>query len=297
MISDVARRKEDITNKVLVKMTVEDLRSIGLSMGNAKMVKDEIDLLSTPALAPPVSSVTHPHSAAAAAGGAAAAVDAVSSPPQERTLASSEFNVLYGAAECPELQHELFSSMHLFIMGMCSRHSVPPAAGKDLFHRLQGESFENPEELLSQVQVAATRIWTSTQKLQGAGVDKALNVEFCSLINRALREDAAELMPHLVVVVRAINALCIVRRDSKSLKFPPNSISHRGGALPQQHHAFFSVGTKYRVPMYLATSFSEDKAYEFWCSLLHAAPAVHLTCGQVPCLRVRSSARSLGHSL
>jgi hypothetical protein len=189
----------------------------------------------------------------------------VSSPPQERTLASSEFNVLYGAAECPELQHELFSSMHLFIMGMCSRHSVPPAAGKDLFHRLQGESFENPEELLSQVQVAATRIWTSTQKLQGAGVDKALNVEFCSLINRALREDAAELMPHLVVVVRAINALCIVRRDSKSLKFPPNSISHRGGALPQQHHAFFSVGTKYRVPMYLATSFSEDKAYEFWC--------------------------------
>ncbi len=64
-------------------------------------------------------------------------------------------------------------------MGMCSRHSVPPAARKDLFHKLHGESFENPEELLSQVQVAATRTWTSAQKLQGAGVDKALNVEFC----------------------------------------------------------------------------------------------------------------------
>ncbi len=71
--------------------------------------------------------------------------------------------------ECPELQHELFASIHCFIMGMCERHSVPPAAGKDLFHRLQGESFENPKEILSQVQVAATRIWTSTQKLQGAG--------------------------------------------------------------------------------------------------------------------------------
>jgi hypothetical protein len=94
--------------------------------------------------------------------------------------------------------------MHAFIMGMCDRHSVPPAAGKDLFHRLQGESFENPEELLLQVQVAATRIWTSTQKLQGAGVDKALNVEFCSLLNRALREDAADVMPHVVVIVRAI---------------------------------------------------------------------------------------------
>ena len=161
-------------------------------------------------------------------------------------------------------QHELFAGIHGFIKAMCRRFGVPDAAGEDLFQRLQGESFENPHELLSQIQVAATRIWTSTQKLQGAGVDKSLNVEFCSLINRALRDDIAHVMPHLVVVVRAINALCIVRRETASLKFPPNSESHRGGALPLQHHAFFTAGNKYRVPMYLATSFSEDKAYEFW---------------------------------
>jgi hypothetical protein len=196
----------------------------------------------------------------------------VSSPPQERTLASSEFNVLYVAAECPELQHQLFSSMHSLIGDMCTLHKQPAAAGKELFVRLQGESFENPKELLSEIQVAATRIWTSTQKLQGGGVDKALNVEFCSLINRALRDDDAHVMPHLVVIVRAINALCIVRRDSKSLKFPPNSMSHRGGALPVQHCAFFTAGKKYRVPMYLATSFSEDKAYEFWCLALCFPP-------------------------
>ena len=154
--------------------------------------------------------------------------------------------------------------MHSFLIQECSRHGAPPAAANDLFERLQKESFENAKELLSEIQVAATRIWTSTQKLQGAGVDKAFNVEFCSLLNRALREDDAELMPHLVVIVRAINALCIVRRESSSLKFPPNDVSHRGGALPRQHHAFFAVGKKYRVPMYLATSFSEDKAYEFW---------------------------------
>jgi len=69
--------------------------------------------------------------------------------------------------ESPELQHELFSSMHSFITLMCVRHKQPAAAGKDLFLRLQGESFENPKELLSEIQVAATRIWTSTQKLQG----------------------------------------------------------------------------------------------------------------------------------
>jgi hypothetical protein len=210
----------------------------------------------------------------AAGGGGSAAVHAVPpphtsfSPPTPpvppSSLANSNFKREYDLAECPELQHELFSSMHSFIALMCDRHSVPPAAGKDLFHRLQGESFENPQELLSQIQVAATRIWTSTQKLQGAGVPKAVNVEFCSLLNRALRDDSADVMPHLVVIVRAINALCIVRRDASSLKFPPNAVSHRGGALPLQHHGFFTPGAKYRVPMYLATSFSEDKAYEFW---------------------------------
>jgi hypothetical protein len=222
-----------------------------------------------------------PHSAAsspaAAGGGAAAAATALSSMSLSpapsaaaasldapRTLASSNFKREHALKESPELQHELFSSMHSFITLMCVRHQQPAAAGKDLFLRLQGESFENPKELLSEIQVAATRIWTSTQKLQGAGVDKSLNVEFCSLVNRALRDDDAHVMPHLVVVVRAINALCIVRRETASLKFPPNSESHRGGALPLQHHAFFTAGKKYRVPMYLATSFSEDKAYEFW---------------------------------
>jgi hypothetical protein len=203
-----------------------------------------------------------------------------SSPPakeaqvEPRTLASSNFRREHALKASPELQHELFSSIHSFITLVCVRYKLPTAAGKDLFLRLQGESFENAKELLSEIQVAATRIWTSTQKLQGAGLDKAFNVEFCSLLNRALREDDADLMPHLVVVVRAINALCIVRRESASLKFPPNSESHRGGALPAQHHAFFTQGKKYRVPMYLATSFSEDKAYEFWCVLPPALCAV-----------------------
>jgi hypothetical protein len=196
---------------------------------------------------------------------------AVSSPPKQRTLASSNFKREHGLVEDPELQHVLFANMHAFIMGMCDRHGVPPAAGTDLFLRLQGESFENPKELLSQVQVAATRIWTSTQKLQGAGVPKELSVEFCSLINRALREDAADVMPHLVAIVRAINALCIVRRESSLMKLPPGDVSHRGGALPPQHRDFFAVGTKYRVPMYLATSFSEEKANWFWCVAVFVA--------------------------
>ena len=252
---------------VISDLTKDDLQillKVGFNTGNAvKFLRAFTAASPAPscggaaAAAPPASDVV-----------AAAAAHAVSSlslsPAAPRTFASSNFKREYDAAECPELQHQLFSSIHSFLTLLCNLYGGPAAAAKSLFHRLQGESFENPKELLSQIQVAATRIWTSTQKLEGVGVDKALNAEFCSLLNRALRDDAAELMPHLVVIVRAINALCIVRREEKSLKFPPNSLSHRGGALPAQHHAFYSVGKKYRVPMYLATSFDEDKAYEFW---------------------------------
>jgi hypothetical protein len=213
--------------------------------------------------------------AAAGGGGVVVASSAMASmslsphPPPSvsavRTLATSKFLAAHEAApDVVKKQHELFAAIDGFITGMCRHFGVPVAAADDLFQRLQSESFENPQELLSQIQVAATRVWTSTQKLRGKGVDDALNVEFCSLINRALRDDIADVMPHLVVIVRAINALCIVRLESSSLKFPDNAESHRGGALPKQHHAFFAVGKKYRVPMYLATSFDENKAYDFW---------------------------------
>jgi hypothetical protein len=241
-------RKAKVTDAILAHLTDQQLEKLGLEVGEVASFKMTL-------------------AAGGGGGGGIAVVTTATSSlclSAPRTLASSNFKREHALKESPELQHELFSGMHSFITLMCVRHKLPAAAGKDLFLRLQGESFENAKELLSEIQVAATRIWTSTQKLQGAGVDKAFNVEFCSLLNRALREDDAELMPHLVVIVRAINALCIVRRESGSLKFPPNAVSHRGGALPPQHHAFFAVGKKYRVPMYLATSFSEDKAYEFW---------------------------------
>ena len=269
---------------MLATMTFEDLRSIGLPFGSARRVKDAIDGVS-----------------AAGLGSLSLVADPPAASPV-RSFFSSNFKAVHSAAKDEvKFQHELFASILAFLTGMCRLLGVPTAAAEDLFHRLQGESFENPQELLSKVQVAATRIWTSTQKLQGAGVDKAFNVEFCSLLNRALRDDDAQLMPHLVVIVRAINALCIARCDGQWFRFPPNAVSHRGGALPQQHHHFFTVGKKYRVPMYLATSFSEDKAYEFWwvcCQVFPPNTLLRLTsCGQVPAVFRRSSASALGHPL
>ena len=63
-----ACRKEGITNKVLVKMTLEELRSIGLSIGHAKLVKDAIDALS-PAVHQGGGDAAAPTSGAVAKGG------------------------------------------------------------------------------------------------------------------------------------------------------------------------------------------------------------------------------------
>ena len=63
------RRKENITSKVLLKMTFEDLKSMGLTFGNAKLLKDEIDVANAAATALPSVPLSSP--AAAASGGAA----------------------------------------------------------------------------------------------------------------------------------------------------------------------------------------------------------------------------------
>jgi hypothetical protein len=61
--------------------------------------------------------------------------------------------------------------------------------------------------------------------------------------------------------------LCVGRRKEHELIFPPDAITHRGGALPLHHVPFFKVGKMFRVPFFLATSFSEMTAYSFWYPL------------------------------
>jgi hypothetical protein len=52
-----------------------------------------------------------------------------------------------------------------------------------------------------------------------------------------------------------------MRRDETKLLYPPGGELHRGGGLPLQHLPFFVTGKKFREPMFLATSFSEDVAF------------------------------------
>jgi hypothetical protein len=88
--------------------------------------------------------------------------------------------------------------------------------------------------------------------------------EFSFIVNTFLRMDDAAAAPHLAIIVRAINTLLITRRgDVNMIRFPPNGIVYRGSGLPDQHRSFFQSGRKYRVPGFLATSFSRNVAERF----------------------------------
>ena len=122
-----------------------------------------------------------------------------------------------------------------------------------------------------QVPTAAQRLWTSPQPMSERH-DFGLH----AIINSAIREDDPEEAPAAAVISRALNSLLVFRRPPVELHFPPGATVWRGGGLPDAHRAFYTAGKMYRVPGFLATSFSEDKAYEFMyrAHALHGLPAV-----------------------
>jgi len=149
-----------------------------------------------------------------------------------------------------------------FIDSYCAKHGQSRDKGRAFFETMQQEAFSSPEgtqQMLTEVASGAQRLWTSGKRLGGAK-------EMCSMLNEAIRMDDAGLLEHAVCLVIAINQLCVVRgvRDDTQLRFPKDGVCFRGGALPDEHRAFFTRGRQYRVPGFLATSFSEDVAYRFY---------------------------------
>jgi hypothetical protein len=146
------------------------------------------------------------------------------------------------------------------VAAYCKAHDINYSYCKEFFQRLQNEAFRVKDELLTEVPAAAQRLWASPLPLSSMiGHEK----ELCNIINEAIRADAPGGMRHLATLVRGINTLCVIRRPSGAVNFPSNGICWRGGGLPAEHQTFYVPGKVYRVPGFLATSFSEDKAEEF----------------------------------
>ena len=125
-----------------------------------------------------------------------------------------------------------------------------------------------------QVDAAAQRMWTSAVQLEGCGDEHSK--ELCGIINAAIRADGATTMlGPAVQLARNINQLCVTRRKGVP-PFPPGGVCFRGTGMPDTYRSFFAVGVKYRVPGFLATTFSEGVAFGFLYTahMERALPAV-----------------------
>jgi len=114
----------------------------------------------------------------------------------------------------------------------------------------------------------AELLWTSGKKSS----ERSGGVEFCGIINAAIREDDPLDLIHLVMIARCINNRVVRRGEdatSRKLdrlwaeKFPRDGIVYRGGAFNNCFRTFFAIGKKYRVPGYLATSLRRKIAVSF----------------------------------
>jgi hypothetical protein len=161
-------------------------------------------------------------------------------------------------------QHQLLGAVHRIVLYYAEQNSstVTEADTSEFFKELQAEAFLHTDELLNEVEAAAQRMWTSALRLPLG--DEVHGREFCSILNAAIREDQSDTAHDTAIIVRTINQLLVTRRVNDSqVRFPPAATCWRGGVLPDQHRDFFRPGIKFRFPVFLATSFSENKADEF----------------------------------
>ena len=178
------------------------------------------------------------------------------------------FDHYYSATPPPQYADELLAAVRKTIFKFCSKNGGEELAGDQFFRALQAEAFTHAKDLSESISVSAGLIWTSQLLLT---LRDGRTIEFCGILNRILRDADDDLLPDACIVVRAINLMCVLRHHPSKLMFPTGGITFRGGGmplhfvqqLPGQPPPFFVAGKKYRIPMYLATSFQLEVAENF----------------------------------
>eukprot|EP00039_Didymoeca_costata_P002830 m.62946 g.62946 ORF g.62946 m.62946 type:complete len:420 (+) comp11546_c0_seq2:85-1344(+) len=176
-----------------------------------------------------------------------------------RSFATSNYKVEYENNMAPKWSHELLAAIEKFLGAYASTLGLDNANVDQFFESLQAEAFKHKEELIGEEDVhhAAVRFWTSAKIFPGYGK------ELCFCLNEAIRRDELNLMQPLSVIARSINKVCVTRTSEPASSFPPDACVYRGAVIPKEHIPFFSVGKKYRVPGFLATSFQKRVALRF----------------------------------
>jgi len=202
-----------------------------------------------------------------------------------RTFETSNFKVEYDkykAGTVPPIRigTQVLSKVTEFLFAYCQLHGLcsneaQQAVLEKFQADLQKETFDHSAaNIFEKVGPTAALLWTSSK------VFKGMPQEHCKplyrLLNRGMTEDNKELVPSLAGFARALNESLLVagpRADVAMQKFPPHNKTWRGGGFgleathptlsPSSLREFFTEGTKYRVPGFLATSFDESVATFF----------------------------------
>jgi serine/threonine protein kinase len=148
----------------------------------------------------------------------------------------------------------LLMALRRVIEGYCARNNIDQLRGQNFLQNLHSEW-----KLKDGVGLAAERLWTSAQGLQLASGQSR---EFCFIYSQVLREDPASLARSCAIIARALNKNLVAGRTA-AVRFPENGECWRGGGFDDQHRDFFTVGKKYRVQNFLATSFLKSVAARF----------------------------------
>lgn len=189
----------------------------------------------------------------------------------DRTLRTSLFVSHYDQTQVPQYQDELMGAVRKLLTKYAETHGMPKEEVSAYFERVQKNAIKAGKgEMFSSKSIPfiAVRLWTTAERLGG-------KIELCSIINRGIVADDAQLMENIAIFVRAINMHCVCRHIGKPVKWPMTNMTHRGASMPREYQTFFTVGKKFRVPMFLATSADDEIAENF----LPQAPA---TAGQQP---------------
>ena len=208
-------------------------------------------------------------------------------PPQAVTFVTSNFYTEYAryspgasprlppvrtaAAVLGNLDHFVFQYCELF--GFISEEQV---SSREAFYELISQETARHQavnmQVLGGVGATAGLLWTSDTDF--VGMPAAHRKPFYKLLNAAILHDWAETAPAVAAFARALNSSLVVSRTTVQERFPADGITYRGGGFglsagqpsAAELRGFFTQTnppTKFRVPAFLATSFSEDKARHF----------------------------------
>jgi len=179
--------------------------------------------------------------------------------PEMKTFANSYYKKNYDNTPVLMFHFHILKAIEKLVKQYQKESRFISEADVDFFMSRLNNSFHDKEglALVNDVPKVSAFLWTSGLQIGGK--------ELCSILNHAIRTDSPSLLEHALVFCRGINALCVTRAIPYALDvyWPQEHITYRGGGLPPEHQQFYTVGKKYRAPMFLASSKQKFVALSF----------------------------------